>query len=107
MDAGGPKMSSQKKLTIFLIAILLLSSVARFYLARTQFSELYLTATPLTQPPGPPHDLIAFDQQGFLVGVSMKGGRFRLDRFNLDSHRNIAKWRRLASPCNGFLGLTG
>ena len=85
MQSVGQKMTGAKKFVWGLIGIFLVASGVCFYLAKTQFSEPYLTSGAAPQPAGPAHELISFDQQGHLLGVSLKQGRFLVDRFQLDA----------------------
>ena len=107
MSVAGQKMSSSKKLVIGLVAVCLVASAACFYLAKTQYSETFLSAAPATQTPGKPHDLISFDQQGNLVGVSMKQGRFLVDRYHLDGSTEHAEVASGGEPVQWMIGSDG
>ena len=112
------KMSGGTKLAITLVAVLILASGLCFYIAQSQFSETYLTTQPPTEVSAKSHDLISFDRQDNLLCVSMKGGKFQIDRYSFDpaipaSHAEIitgptapAQWM-LASDGKTIGWLTG
>src|SRR5450432_834322 len=75
-------MSGSTRLVITLVVILILTSGLCFYIAESQFSELYLASLLPTHVSGKAHDLIAFDQRDNLIGVSMLDGKFQIDVYN-------------------------
>ena len=107
MSASGQKMSNVKKFIIGLIAVCAVASAACFYIARTMYSEFYLMTAPQTRAPGKPHDLISFDQQGNLIGVSLKQGRFLVDRYQVEGGVEHAEVPVPGDPVQWMIGSDG